>query len=53
MVRKRKADMLGVLSEIPGLPEDEQAMSIDYLNQFFTQAEDEEKMLQSIERRCL
>ncbi len=53
MVRKRKADILGVLSEIPGLPEDEQAMSIDYLNQFFTQAEDEEKMLQSFERRCL
>ena len=53
MVRKRKADILGVLSEIPGLPEDEQAMSIDYLSQFFTRAEDEEKMLQSFERRCL
>ena len=35
------------------LPEDEQAMSIDYLSQFFTRAEDEEKMLQSFERRCL
>lgn len=45
MVRKRKADILGVLSEIPGLPEDERAMSVDYLNQFFTRAEDEEKML--------
>ncbi|MCZ6500372.1 MAG: hypothetical protein O6844_07795 [Gammaproteobacteria bacterium] len=53
MVRKRKADILGVLSEIPGLPEDEQAMSIDYLSQFFTRAEDEEKMLQTFERRCL
>ena len=53
MVRKRKVDILGVLSEIPGLPEDEQAMSIDYLSQFFTRAEDEEKMLQSFERRCL
>ena len=53
MVRKRKADILGVLSEIPGLPEDEQAMSIDYLSQFFTRAEDEEKMLQSFDRRCL
>lgn len=53
IVRTRKADILGLLSEIPGLQDDERAKSIDYLNHFFTRSEDEEKLLQSFERRCL
>jgi len=53
IVKTRKADILDVLSEMPALPEDERAKSIDYLNQFFTRAEDEENMLLSFERRCL
>jgi len=53
LIKTRQADILGVLSEIPGLPEDERAKSIGYLNQFFTRAEDEEKMLQSFAKRCL
>ncbi len=53
IIKSHEEEILGVLSEIPGLPEDERAMSVDYLNQFFTRAEDEEKLLQSFERRCL
>ena len=52
VVKMRRTDILGVVSAIPGLPEDDRARSIDYLGQFFTRAEDEEKLLQSFERRC-
>ena len=53
IIKTHKSDILGAASEIPGLPEGDQAKSADYLNQFFRRAEDEEQMLQSFERRCL
>jgi hypothetical protein len=53
IIKTRQVDILGVLSEMPGLPEDERAKSVAYLNSFFARAQDEEKMLQSFERRCL
>jgi len=52
IVKARRADILGVLSAIPGLPEDDRAKGVNYLNQFFMRADDEEKLLQSFERRC-
>jgi hypothetical protein len=45
-------EILGVLTDIPGLPENDRKRSIDYLDQFFTRAGDKEKMLKSFERRC-
>jgi len=53
IVKARRADILGVLSAIPGLPEDDREKGIDYLDKFFTRADDEEKLLLSFERRCL
>lgn len=49
----RKADILDVLNEIPGMSEDDIETGVDYLDQFFARAKDEEKLLQSFERRCL
>ena len=52
IIKSHKEEILGVLSEIPGLPEKDRKRSIDFLNQFFTRADDEEKMLKSFEKRC-
>jgi len=52
IIKSHKEEILGVLSDIPGLPEKDRKRSIDYLDQFFTRADDEEKMLKSFERRC-
>jgi hypothetical protein len=52
LIKSHKEEILEVLSDIPGLPEKDRKRSIDYLNQFFTRADDEEKMLKSFERRC-
>ena len=52
-IKTRQADIIGVVREISGLSEQEQRKSIDYLNQFFARAEDEEKLLKRFERRCL
>ncbi len=52
LIKLHKEEILGVLSDIPGLPERDREKSIDYLDQFFTRADDEEKMLNSFERRC-
>jgi len=52
IIKSHKEEILGVLSDIPGLPEKDRNRSIDFLNQFFTRADDEEKMLKSFERRC-
>ena len=52
IIKSHKEEILGVLSDIPGLPEKDRKRSIDFLNQFFTRADDEEKMLKSFEKRC-
>jgi hypothetical protein len=52
LIKSHKEEILGVLSDIPGLPERDREKSIDYLDQFFTRADDEGKMLNSFERRC-
>ena len=52
LIKSHKEEILGVLSDIPGLPERDREKSIDYLDQFFTRADDEEKMLNSFEKRC-
>jgi hypothetical protein len=52
IIKSHKEEILGVLSDIPGLPQKDRNRSIDFLNQFFTRANDEEKMLKSFERRC-
>jgi hypothetical protein len=52
IIKSHKEEILGVLSDIPGLPEKDRNRSIDFLTQFFTRADDEEKMLKSFEKRC-
>ena len=52
IIKSHREEILGVLSDIPGFPEKDRKRSIDFLNQFFTRADDEEKMLKSFERRC-
>ena len=53
VVNSRKSEILNLLNEIPGLSEDDAATGVAYLKQFFTRANNEEKLLQSFERRCL
>lgn len=52
-VKSRKADILAVLQETPGLAPSSEARARKYLNSFFSKAEDENKLLRSFERRCL
>ncbi len=52
VIKSHKEEILGVSSDIPGLPDKDRKRSIDFLNHFFTRADDEEKMLKSFERRC-
>lgn len=53
LIKAHKVEILGVMEEIPGLPEDDRVKNVKYLDQFFVQAEDEDRLLRSFERRCL
>jgi len=52
-VKSRRADILAVLQETPGLAASSEEKAASYLNSFFNKAEDENKLLSSFERRCL
>ena len=45
--------ILGVVNELPGLSLKDVDSTSEYLQKFFRQADDEEKMLRLFERRCL
>ena len=53
VVVRHKADILDILNKIPGMSDKERSKSSNFLKEFFARAEDDEKMLQSFERRCL
>jgi hypothetical protein len=53
LIKAHKLEILGVIEEIPGLPEDDRVKDVKYLDQFFVRAEDEDRLLSSFERRCL
>ena len=52
-IKARRSDILQVANEIPGLPAKEAAASIKYLQKFFVEAENEEKLLKTFQKRCL
>lgn len=52
-IKARRADILGVISQLPVLSEKEINATTKYLERFFGQASDTDKMLRSFERKCL
>ncbi len=52
-IRSQQDEILGVIAEIPGLSEKESKDAVKYLDKFFDQADNEEKLLKSFERRCI
>ena len=52
-VKNRRADILNEIQQLPGLSQKETAATLKYVEQFFVQADDERKLVQSFERRCL
>ena len=52
-IKARRADILGVISQLPGLSQQAIDATIKYLEGFFVQANDADKMLRSFERKCL
>ena len=52
-IKARRAEILRIPAEIPGLTQIKKARLSRYLNAFFEESEDEEKLLRSFEKRCL
>lgn len=52
-INRLKPQINDVLRESAGLSEKEVEANIDYLNQFFDKAENEEKLIRLIDRQCL
>lgn len=52
-IKARRVDILDVIRQLPGLSPKEIEATIIYLEQFFVRADDENKIVQSFERRCL
>ena len=52
-IKARRVDILDVIRQLPGLSPKEIVATIIYLEQFFVRADDENKIVQSFERRCL
>ena len=52
-IKALRSDILQVPGEIPGLSAKNVAAEIKYLERFFDEAENEEKLIKSFEKRCL
>ena len=52
-IAERRDDILGVIRQVPGLVENEIKAMEEYLDEFFDQANDVDKLVKSFERRCL
>jgi hypothetical protein len=52
-INAMSSDILRVPSEIPGMEPRNIAASVKFLQRFFAQAEDEEKLTKSFDKRCL
>jgi len=52
-VKARRADILGVISQLPVLSQKEIKATKKYLERFFVQASDEDKIVKLFERKCL
>jgi len=52
-IRSQKDEILGVLPEVPGLSQKDTDRAVKYLDKVFVQADDEDKLMRTFERRCL
>ena len=52
-IEARRADILGVIRQLPVLSQKDIEATIKYLERFFVQANDEDKIVQLFERKCL
>lgn len=52
-IKARRADILDVVNQLPGLSQKVIKKKTKYLDQFFEQANNEDKIVKSFERRCL
>ncbi len=51
-ITSKKDEVMGVINDLPVLTEKQKARQLDYLDQFFVQAEDEVKLISSFEKNC-
>lgn len=52
-IKARRVDILGVIRQLPGLSQKDIEGTVEYLDKFFVRAEDEHKLLQMFEDRCV
>jgi len=52
-VRSKEAAVLGVIENLPVLDGKEKSRQLDYLEKFFTMAGNEDKLIESFEKKCL
>lgn len=52
-IKARRADILDEIRQVPGLSQDDIESAVKYLDKFFVQANDENKLLQLFESRCV
>ena len=52
-IKARRADILGVISQLPVLSQKDIKATTKYLERFFVQANDEDKIVHLFERKCL
>lgn len=52
-IAERRDNVLGVVRQVPGLIENDIKAMEEYLDEFFDQANDVDKLVKSFERRCL
>ena len=52
-IKQKKSDILQELNDLPGMQEKAQEKTRKFLDAFFEDAEDEQKLLKQFERRCL
>lgn len=52
-IKARRADILDVIRQLPGLTEKDIEATLEYVEKFFARADDEDKLLKSFERKCL
>lgn len=52
-IKTRRANILDVIRQLPGLSQKDIESTVKYVEQFFVSAIDEDKLVQSFERKCL
>jgi len=52
-IKVRRVDILGVIRQLPGLSQKEIEGTVEYLDKFFVNANDEDKLLHLFEDRCI